>query len=139
MTDGRDSKGRFTSEGNIGRPIGARDHRNIFLAALKAQGETEADFAEAILEKAREGHATALTVAATRIWKEPKSVLPTFQIEFPEDASDLDKVNAIVAACASGELPADVGAAMTSILETKLKLVEMRDLADRLYALEAKT
>ncbi len=69
-----------------GKPPGARNHRTIFLEALKKNSSSELDFAAKLAVLATEGNSAALSVVASRVWRESKSVLPLITIDLSDCA-----------------------------------------------------
>lgn len=118
-----------------GRPKGLRDHRTVFLDALKEAGSNEEEFARSLVDKAREGNSTAIQVCAERLWKRQKPTLPRVQV--PEGKDSAEQAQWITQAVVSGEISADHGAAMVAMLRGAAELTELADIRARLEALES--
>lgn len=120
-----------------GRPAGSRSK---VLLALDALGEGEAEeIVRAMVEKAKEGDATAARTILDRVWPPRKGA--RLQFDLPEVAKAEDLPGAIAAVTrqvAGGEISPDEGAAIVSLLEAHRKALEMGELAARVAALEEK-
>jgi hypothetical protein len=131
--------GHFTSDDpriGHGRPAGSCNHRTKFLAALKAQSDTEEDFIQKILEQAKDGSSTALTICATRLWKEPKATLPSF--ELPKTNSKEENATNIIQAMVTGQVSPDWAASAMAVLRTGAELTEIKELLQIVKELEGK-
>ncbi len=131
--------GQFTSNDpriGHGRPAGSQNYRTKFLAALKAQSDSEEGFIQKILEQAKEGSSTALTICATRLWKELKATLPSF--ELPKAKSKEDNATNIIRAMVAGEITPDMAVAAMTALRGAAELVEVAEILAKLKDLEGK-
>lgn len=127
--------------GQSGNPKGRRaGSRPKVLVALDALGEGEAEgIVLAMVEKAKEGDATAARTILDRVWPPRKGA--RLQFDLPEVAKAEDLPGAIAAVTrqvAEGEMSPDEGAAIVSLLEAHRKALEMGELAARVAALEEK-
>lgn len=66
-----------------------------------------------------------------------KATVQPVQFDFPESGSHADKLDAILAAVASGALSADVAVMVAGIVKTSLEVREGTELAERLARIEA--
>ena len=117
-----------------GRPKGATNHRTRFIQALKSQGKTEQDFILKVIEHAEQGNATALGIAADRLLKPTKTIMPP--IRLPDAESKQEHASNAIAAVAAGEISPDQGDAFLRALRASAELDELQDIRDRLDALE---
>jgi len=124
-------------------PVKVKNHRTILLEALKAANKpmTEIEFVTHYINEAMQAEpaqaSSMLREIFLRINPIPKPVAPVIEFEFPSDGTAVDKVNAIVAGVACGNVPADIGKMMADIIKTGLDIEETTDLAQRLEKLEA--
>lgn len=130
--------GQFTkgNPGNGRKPKGCQHQRTVFLNALKAQHKTEDEFAEAIIELAQNGNATALSISTDRLWKKAKQTLPTFVL--PEGNSKQENAGAIIEAMLAGVIAPDAAVAGMTVLRGGAEIVEVSEILERLKQLESK-
>ena len=130
--------GQFVSgDPRIGKkPKGTLHHRTKFLEALKAQSQTEEEFIQKILEQAKEGSSTALTICATRLWKESRPTLDTY--ELPPADSQEETINNIIEAMRTGAVSPDWAAAAMSVIKSSTELIEVKEILRILKELESK-
>ncbi|MCV3734983.1 DUF5681 domain-containing protein [Rhizobium sp. TRM96647] len=125
--------------GQSGNPSGRRaGSRSKVLVALDALGEGEAEaIVLAMVEKAKDGDATAARTILDRIWPARKGA--RLQFDLPEVAKADELPGAIAAVTrqmADGEISPDEGAAIVTLLEAHRKAIETSELAARVAALE---
>jgi hypothetical protein len=118
-----------------GRPAGSRSKT---LLALDALGEGEAeDIVRAMIDKAKEGDATAARPILDRVWPARKGARLRFDLP---DVTNADELPGAIAAVnrqvAEGEISPDEGALIVGLLEAHRKVIETSELAARLAALE---
>jgi hypothetical protein len=133
-----DNPGYFKSEDSRRgkKPRGTQHHRTKFLEALKAQSETEEGFIQKILEQAKEGSSTALTICATRLWKESRPTLDSYVL--PESSSQEETIQNIIEAMKIGAVSPDWANAAMSVLKGATELVEVKEILQKLKELEGK-
>jgi hypothetical protein len=119
-----------------GRPKGVRDNRSILIDALAEHGTTEQAFAKKIIGLAEEGNATAITVTATRLWKEARATLPVYEFP-PEAVTPEEKALAALDAAHRGEISSDHAAAHISAVRGAVELTQISEILERLAALES--
>lgn len=132
-------KGKRFEPGQSGNPRGRRaGSRPKALMALDALGEGEAEaIVLAMVEKAKEGDATAARTILDRVWPARKGARLTFDLPEVKTAEDLpDAVAAITRQVAGGEISPDEGATVVTLLEAHRKAIETSELAARVAALE---
>lgn len=117
------------------RPAGSRSK---VLLALDALGEGEAEgILRAMVEKAKEGDATAARTILDRVWPPRKGT--RLQFDLP-DVSAADELPAAIASVtrqvAEGEISPDEGMMIVALLEAHRKAIETSELATRVAALE---
>ncbi len=116
------------------KPRGAIHQRTVFLNALRTLSSSEEEFAERLLEQAREGNATALQIATQRLWKLPKPQLDPF--ELPQGDTRADTAKHIVDAVADGNISADQGSVAMQVLRGAAEMTDIQELLARVEALE---
>lgn len=117
-----------------GRPKGIVDSRHRLRAALDPHAD--ALLAQAV-EMAKAGDVAVLTFLLGRAMPAPKPETAPITIEIP-DGTLTQKAEALVAAAASGALPASTAAELLGGLATVARLREIDELSSRIDALEAR-
>jgi hypothetical protein len=134
IAEGRDARGRFT-RGNPGRTHGTRTKATRAVEAL-LEGEAGALTRKAV-EKALEGDVQALRLCLERLAPARKPEGRTVELpELAEAATPADQARAVVAAVATGQVPADVGKALLDGIASVCRIVEISEIEARLRALE---
>ena len=121
-----------------GRPKGALNKSTMAAQAL-LDGEAEALTRKAI-EMAQGGHPIALRLCLGRVLPPRKDRPVTLKLPQVRGVQDIPKtLGAIVKAVARGELTPGEGQALSAMLESYRKGMELTDIEARLSALEEKT
>jgi hypothetical protein len=91
-----------------------------------------------VVEAATAGDARSAEMILARIWPVRKGGRPiSLQLPAIDTAADIVKALGVVAgAVGEGEITAEEGAALASVLETKRRAVETAELEQRITALE---
>ena len=133
-----DNPGYFKSEDSRRgkKPKGTQHHRTKFLDGLKAASTNEEQFISKILALAQEGNTTCLNICATRLWKEPRATLPSF--ELPQAPSKQENATNIISAMVTGDISPDMAVAALTALRGAAELTEMAEILERLKELEGK-
>jgi hypothetical protein len=132
-------RGRPFAKGQSGNPKGRPEGSRTNIA-MRVDELLEAEFEAvtiALLDKAKEGDATALRMVMDRIAPSRKS--RPIQIELPSIRTlggVTDASEAILAAVANGTITPDEGQALSVIVEGRRKVIETDDLAKRISDLE---
>jgi hypothetical protein len=140
MTDetrnsGTKPDGRF-KPGNPGKPRGVR-HRATQLAEKIASADLK-EIVEKVVALAKEGDSAAYTALLNRLWPPPKGRLVQFGLPPINTAADAKAaIGAVLAAVAAGKLTVDEGDKLAGIIQRKAEATHMRELSERLAALEA--
>lgn len=71
-----------------------------------------------------------------RLCPADKSTMPVYQVDMPEDGTAADKIRAVTAAVAAGEVPPDVGNMMVNMITAAVKVEEVVEMSERLAKLE---
>jgi Family of unknown function (DUF5681) len=120
-----------------GRPRGARNKTTLAVEAL-LDGEAEALTRKAI-ERAKEGDSVALRLCLERILPPRKDRPVSFALPKIESAADAGKAStAILTAVATGDVTPLEAEAVLRLLEGHAKVLEVRDLEERIATLELK-
>jgi adenine/guanine phosphoribosyltransferase-like PRPP-binding protein len=117
-----------------GRPRGIVDSRHRLRAALEPYAD---ELLAQAVEMAKAGDVGVLTFLLGRALPAPKPETAPINIAIPDGALS-QRADAIVAAAASGALPASVAAELLSGLATVARLREVDELEARIAALEAR-
>lgn len=115
-----------------GRPRGIVDSRHRLRAALDPHAD---ELLAQAVELAKAGDVGVLTFLLNRVMPAPKPETAPINITIP-DGTLAQRADAIVAAAASGALPASVAAELLSGLATVARLREVDELEARIAALE---
>ena len=127
-----------TKHGNpSGRPRGARNKTTLAVEAL-LDGEAEVLTRKAI-ERAKDGDSVALRLCLERILPPRKDRPVSFALPKIESAADAGKAStAILTAVATGDVTPLEAEAVLGLLEGHAKVLEVRDLEERITTLELK-
>lgn len=122
--------------GGPGRPEGSRNKVTLALDGI-ADGEGEAVLRKTI-EAAKAGDLRACELILSRVWPARKGRAISLALPDATDAAGVSLALAkVIEAVGMGELTADEGQAVASIIETRRRAIETVELAARLAALEA--
>ena len=119
-----------------GRPSGAVNVRTKMLAALQAAGVSEDEFSAEVVELAKRGNTTALSLIGERLWSRPKQTLEPLPIEIDREAPLEQKAERILDAALAGEISADHAAALMAALSRVIEVTELPELIERIRKLE---
>ena len=120
-----------------GRPPGARNKTTLAVEAL-LDGEAEVHTRKAI-ERAKDGDSVALRLCLERILPPRKDRPVSFALPKIESAADAGKAStAILTAVATGDVTPLEAEAVLRLLEGHAKVLEVRDLEERITTLELK-
>jgi uncharacterized protein DUF5681 len=120
-----------------GRPRGARNKTTLAVEAL-LDGEAEVLTRKAI-ERAKDGDSVALWLCLERILPPRKDRPVSFALPKIESAADAGKAStAILTAVATGDVTPLEAEAVLRLLEGHAKVLEVRDLEERITTLELK-
>jgi hypothetical protein len=132
---GPKADGRF-KPGNPGKPRGAR-HRATALAEKLLSKDIE-KVVEAVQAAAEAGDMVACKLILDRLAPPPKGRLVIFNLPPINTAADAETaIGAVLTAVAAGKLTVDEGDKLAGIIERKAEATHLRELTDRLAALEA--
>ena len=118
------------------KPKNCKHQRTILLEALKRNNQTEEEFAAAIIKLAYDGNSTALTVVASRLWKQAKATMPEF--ELPEGSTKEETAEVLINAMMAGKIAADQANTAMSVLRGGSELTEVAELLAMVKVLEGK-
>jgi hypothetical protein len=134
-TAARKPDGRF-KPGNPGKPRGVR-HRATQLAEKLAAGDLK-EIVEKVVALAKEGKPDAYNAILARLWPPPRGRLCVFELPPIQNAADAETaIGAVLAAVAGGKLTVEEGDKLAGIIERKAGVTHMREIEERLAALEA--
>lgn len=138
-TAGKQRGRPFTSgaSGNPrGRPAGSRNAATLALDQL-AEGKASA-ILEKLAEAAMEGDTRAAEIILSRAWPARKGRPVRFALPAIEDAAGvLAAVGAVATAMAAGEITPEEASAVTGVLETQRRAIELHNHGRRLDEIEA--
>jgi Family of unknown function (DUF5681) len=126
---------RGQSGNPAGKPRGTR-HRVTVLAEKLMQDDTEA-VVRAVIDAAKGGDMTAARLILDRIAPARKGCPISFPLPKIDTTADVtNALSAVVASIASGELTPEEATAVSSVIETKRKAIEIQEIEKRVVALE---
>ncbi len=130
------AKHLFNSE-NQPKNRRGKDKRQLLIAALEREGLTEDDLYDKIVRMAvHEGDSAMMKELIVRFSPLPKPVAPTFEVDFPDEGTAVEKIDAVIRGIATGVIPADLGKTFAEVVRVGLDVREVTELAARLERLE---
>ncbi len=130
------AKHLFNSE-NQPKNRRGKDKRQLLIAALERQGFSEDALYDKIVNMAvREGDSAMMKELIVRFSPLPKPVAPTFEVDFPDEGTAVEKIDAVIRGIATGVIPADLGKTFAEVVRVGLDVREVTELAARLERLE---
>lgn len=130
------AKKLFSSENQPQNKRG-KDKRKLLIEALERKGFTEETLYDTIVDMAINQRDTAMMKELiVRFSPLPKPVAPVFEVDFPDDGTPVEKIDAVIRGIASGIIPADIGKMFAEVIKTGLDVAEVTELAARLERLE---
>lgn len=130
------AKKLFSSENQPPNKRG-KDKRKLLIEALERKGFTEETLYDTIVDMAINQRDTAMMKELiVRFSPLPKPVAPVFEVDFPDDGTPVEKIDAVIRGIASGIVPADIGKMFAEVIKTGLDVAEVTELAARLERLE---
>lgn len=130
------AKKLFSSENQPPNKRG-KDKRKLLVEALERNGYTEETLYDTIVEMAITERDTAMMKELiVRFSPLPKPVAPVFEVDFPDDGTPVEKIDAVIRGIANGIIPADIGKMFAEVIKTGLDVAEVTELAQRLERLE---
>lgn len=130
------AKKLFSSENQPPNKRG-KDKRKLLVEALERKGYTEETLYDTIVEMAITERDTAMMKELiVRFSPLPKPVAPVFEVDFPDDGTPVEKIDAVIRGIANGIIPADIGKMFAEVIKTGLDVQEVTELAQRLERLE---
>lgn len=114
-----------------------KDKRKLLVEALERKGFSEEKLYDTIVEMAMIERDTAMMKELiVRFSPLPKPVAPVFEVDFPDDGTPVEKIDAVIRGIASGVIPVDIGKTFAEVIRTGLDIAEVTELAARLERLE---
>lgn len=130
------AKKLFSSENQPPNKRG-KDKRKLLVEALERKGYTEETLYDTIVDMAITDRDTSMMKELiVRFSPLPKPVAPVFEVDFPDDGTPVEKIDAVIRGIASGIIPADIGKMFAEVIKTGLDVQEVTELAQRLERLE---
>ncbi len=130
------AKHLFNSE-NQPKNRRGKDKRQLLIAALERQGLSEEALYDKIVSMAViEGDSAMMKELIVRFSPLPKPVAPTFEVDFPDEGTAVEKIDAVIRGIATGIIPADLGKTFAEVVRVGLDVREVTELAARLERLE---
>ena len=119
------------------RKVRGKCKRTMIIDALRAQGKTEDEFWEAVVERALSGDdAQMMTLVAKKLFPDTKATYDKYNIEVKKDANRLDRAEAILQTALKGDLPIDVAERFLTSLADVAKIEEVDSILERLAIIE---
>ncbi len=130
------AKKLFSSENQPPNKRG-KDKRKLLIEALQRKGFTEETLYDTIVDMAINQRDTAMMKELiVRFSPLPKPVAPVFEVDFPDEGTPVEKIDAVIRGIASGIIPADIGKMFAEVIKIGLDVAEVTELAARLERLE---
>lgn len=130
------AKHQFTAD-NQPKNRRGKDKRKLLVDALERKGYTEETLYDTIVDMAITERDTAMMKELiVRFSPLPKPVAPVFEVDFPDDGTPVQKIDAVIRGIAGGVIPADIGKMFAEVIKTGLDVAEVTELAARLERLE---
>lgn len=131
-------KTSFTSENQPkNRKTRGKCKRTMIIDALKAQGKTEDQFWEAVVERALSGDdAQMMTLVAKKLFPDTKATYDKYNINIKKGANRLDRAEAILQTALTGDIPIDVAERFLTSLADVAKVEEVDSILERLAVIE---
>ena len=136
----KDPKNQF-SDTNRPRPRG-KAKRTMIIDALKANKKTEAEFWEAVVQKALfggndgDGDPQMMALVSKKLFPDSKATYEEYHIELKDGDKRIDRAEAIMQAAMSGMLPIDVAERFLNGLADVAKVEEVDSILERLAVIE---
>lgn len=135
-TTGRKQRGRPFKPGESGNPAG-RPRGSGPSAKLRDAIQKEAlDIIAALVKKAKEGDAAAARVLLDKVLPGLRSEAAPVAVKGMDAGTLTQRAQAVLDACARGELPPDTAAQLVGAVGGLARLAEIDDLERRIAALE---
>lgn len=113
--------------------------RTKILESFARLSRTEDEFFDLLTTKAFDPEDTfTFKELLGRMAPIPKSVSPTVQFEFDENATPHKQAKQIIKAMADGKIPSDIGKMFVDSIQSMLKIQEVTDIDERLRLMESK-
>lgn len=130
------AKHLFNSE-NQPKNRRGKDKRQLLIAALERQELSEEALYDKIVSMAViDGDSAMMKELIVRFSPLPKPVAPTFEVDFPDEGTAVEKIDAVIRGIATGVIPADLGKTFAEVVRVGLDVREVTELAARLERLE---
>lgn len=127
---------KFSSENQPERRSGGWFRKKI-IDSLKRQGMNEDQFIDSLVEKSITDGGVFLTELLKRYSPIHKQTHEPITIEFPPNATPVQKADSVISAMASGDISPDVGQIFIDSISKSLGIEEIAELAKRLEKIEA--
>lgn len=135
-----DTQFKKGQSGNPGGRPKTRPFRDALLARIHGCDDPEvlSSVADALLEKARSGDTQSIAILADRLEGKPASTLE-LKLDVPLSAmKPVEAFGVITDAVSNGEINPQQGQQLASLIEAKIKAVELVEMEERLTELERK-
>lgn len=116
-----------------------KDLRTKVLEAIKKEtGLNEQAFYREVASRAvKEKDVVMMKELLMRVSPVSRPVSPDVNFDFPEGGTPVQQVDAIMKAVSLGKVPADVAQILVNMIRSKLDVLEISELANRLAKIEA--
>lgn len=103
--------------------------------SMSDQYMTEDDYLQEVIQQSMKDPKLMIQVFS-RLSPQAKSLAPTVEIEFPENGSPVQKMEAVLNAVVRGQISPDVGITISAMIKQTSDVAEVTELMDRMQRLE---
>lgn len=104
--------------------------------ALKRKSLTIEDFYDKIISQALGGEVQLMKEVLIRLHPTSKQTAPLINFQYPENGTPVEKIEAIIKAVSTGEIPPDIGKQVVDIIKIGIDVQEVTELMERVANLE---
>lgn len=104
--------------------------------ALKRKSLSVDEFYDNLLTQALGGEVSLMREVLIRLHPTSKQTAPLINFQYPENGTPVEKIDSIIRAVSSGEIPSDIGKQVVDIIKIGIDVQEVTELMERVAKLE---
>lgn len=104
--------------------------------ALKRKSLSVDEFYDNLLTQALGGEVSLMREVLIRLHPTSKQTAPLINFQYPENGTPVEKIDSIIHAVSSGEIPSDIGKQVVDIIKIGIDVQEVTELMERVSKLE---
>lgn len=104
--------------------------------ALKRKSLSVDEFYDNLLTQALGGEVSLMREVLIRLHPASKQTAPLINFQYPENGTPVEKIDSIIHAVSSGEIPSDIGKQVVDIIKIGIDVQEVTELMERVAKLE---